>query len=263
LPLRTPGASACFLPIGINILRFGLVTGENVTRTLSARYYKDGSEILISQGPRKNPRRLTPRECARLMGYPKDFKIPVSDTQAYKQFGNSVVVPVVERIAKAVVQSLHRRLDERPDLVLTANDRPHSIAPKHKEDQVHFIRVKHTDGSQGYYFDCASSVAGGRFKELFDLIFGHEVPLIPGNFIVRPIDSGAFSADPILAELLGLFDEVKERGWIDTLRQGDTGIGYTFETLIGIEENNDEKADFGRTTGKPTAACIRPNKIPA
>jgi DNA (cytosine-5)-methyltransferase 1 len=78
---------------------FGLVTPESVSRTLSARYYKDGSEILISQGKGLNPRRLTPRECARLMGFPADFKIPVSDTQAYKQFGNSVVVPVIKAVA--------------------------------------------------------------------------------------------------------------------------------------------------------------------
>lgn len=81
---------------------FGLVTGDSVTRTLSARYYKDGSEILVSQGSRKRPRRLTPRECARLMGYPDTFKIPVSDTQAYKQFGNSVVVPVITEVARIV-----------------------------------------------------------------------------------------------------------------------------------------------------------------
>ena len=79
---------------------FGLVGPGDVARTLSARYYKDGSEILISQGRRRNPRRLTPRECARLMGYPDDFRIPVSDTQAYKQFGNSVAVPVFEEVAR-------------------------------------------------------------------------------------------------------------------------------------------------------------------
>ncbi|MDD4964654.1 MAG: DNA (cytosine-5-)-methyltransferase [Gallionella sp.] len=78
---------------------FGLVGAGNAARTLSARYYKDGSEILINQGEDKNPRRLTPRECARLMGYPDTFRIPVSDTRAYKQFGNSVVVPVVMHIA--------------------------------------------------------------------------------------------------------------------------------------------------------------------
>lgn len=78
---------------------FGLVGPGDVTRTLSARYYKDGSEILVSRG-KKNPRRLTPRECARLMGYPETFKIVVSDTQAYKQFGNSVVVPVMREVAR-------------------------------------------------------------------------------------------------------------------------------------------------------------------
>ena len=79
---------------------FGMVTRNDVSRTLSARYYKDGSEILVSRGKGKNPRRLTPRECARLMGYPDSYKIPVSDTQAYRQFGNSVVVPVMKEVAR-------------------------------------------------------------------------------------------------------------------------------------------------------------------
>ena len=70
-------------------------TGDDIARTLSARYYKDGSEILIARGEGRNPRRLTPRECARLMGFPDSFRIPVSDTRAYKQFGNSVVVPLI------------------------------------------------------------------------------------------------------------------------------------------------------------------------
>jgi len=79
---------------------FGLVNGDSISRTLSARYFKDGSEILVSRGPGKNPRRLTPRECARLMGYEEDFRIPVSDTQAYRQFGNSVAVPVFAEVAR-------------------------------------------------------------------------------------------------------------------------------------------------------------------
>ena len=79
---------------------FGLVTGDSVARTLSARYYKDGSEILVSRGKKVNPRRLTPRECARLMGYDDTYEIVVSDTQAYKQFGNSVVVPVIKSVAR-------------------------------------------------------------------------------------------------------------------------------------------------------------------
>ncbi len=78
---------------------------DGYTRTLSARYYKDGSEILIAQPP-KNPRRLTPRECARLQGFPEDFKIVVSDTQAYRQFGNSVAVPVVTAIYSQLLNTL-------------------------------------------------------------------------------------------------------------------------------------------------------------
>lgn len=88
---------------------YGLVGPKDIARTLSARYHKDGSEILIAQNA-KNPRRLTPRECARLMGFEKpgakDFRIPVSDTQAYRQFGNAVVVNVVAAIAAAVVAHL-------------------------------------------------------------------------------------------------------------------------------------------------------------
>ena len=84
---------------------FGIADMDGVARTLSARYYKDGSEILIEQAG-KNPRRLTPRECARLQGFPDDFIIPVSDTQAYKQFGNSVVVPLMTNVAQLVVEKM-------------------------------------------------------------------------------------------------------------------------------------------------------------
>jgi len=84
---------------------FGLVNLDGITRTLSARYYKDGSEILIPQ-KNKNPRRLTPRECARLQGFPDTFKIVVSDTQAYKQFGNSVVVPLIKALAEELIRAM-------------------------------------------------------------------------------------------------------------------------------------------------------------
>lgn len=84
---------------------YGIAPLDGITRTISARYYKDGSEILIEQEGR-NPRRLTPRECARLQGFPDTFKIPVSDTQAYKQFGNSVVVPLMTDVAGLVVSRL-------------------------------------------------------------------------------------------------------------------------------------------------------------
>lgn len=87
---------------------FGLTDLEGYSRTLSARYYKDGSEILIAQNG-NNPRRLTPRECARLMGFPESFIIPVSDTQAYKQFGNSIVGPLVFDIANEMVKALSEK----------------------------------------------------------------------------------------------------------------------------------------------------------
>ena len=89
---------------------FGLCGPGDVARTLSARYYKDGSEILIDQ-PGLRPRRLTPQECARLMGFERvgrPWHIPVSDTQAYRQFGNAVVVPVVEYLAEAMRPHINR-----------------------------------------------------------------------------------------------------------------------------------------------------------
>lgn len=103
---------------------YGLVGPDDVARTLSARYYKDGSEILVRQ-PRRRPRRLTPRECARLMGFDRPgrppFQIPVSDTQAYRQFGNAVVVPVVEAIAdfmKPHILNVMAREDRQRELRL-------------------------------------------------------------------------------------------------------------------------------------------------
>ena len=93
---------------------YGIAPLDGVTRTISARYYKDGSEILIEQHG-KNPRRLTPRECARLQGFPDSFKIPVSDTQAYRQFGNSVVVPLMSDVAKLIVAKLEQ-LDTDPQI---------------------------------------------------------------------------------------------------------------------------------------------------
>lgn len=109
---------------------FGLVGADDIARTLSARYYKDGSEILIKRG-RRNPRRLTPRECARLMGFDapgeSSFAIPVSDTQAYKQFGNSVVVQAATAVAKhmapAILDLVNRQNSLELELPLTAPQR--------------------------------------------------------------------------------------------------------------------------------------------
>lgn len=100
---------------------FSIIGPDDVTRTLSQRYHKDGSEILVRQRGR-NPRRLTPRECARLMGYADSFQLVVSDTQLYRQFGNSVVVPAVKSVAEAMEPYISKLLTE-------SGSRPTVVAP--------------------------------------------------------------------------------------------------------------------------------------
>lgn len=111
---------------------FSLFGPDDVTRTLSARYYKDGSEILIDQpGPR--PRRLTPTECARLMGFERGdrkWRIEVSDTQAYRQFGNAVVVPVVEALAQAMQPHIAAAVAKGDDL---SGEAPHAVSRPDRE----------------------------------------------------------------------------------------------------------------------------------
>jgi len=87
---------------------YGIADPNGIARTLSARYHKDGSEILISRGKGNNPRRLTPRECARLMGYPDQLPIVVSDTQAYRQFGNSLIPAIASHVGHAVVNFMKK-----------------------------------------------------------------------------------------------------------------------------------------------------------
>ncbi len=108
---------------------FGLADLNGKTRTLSARYYKDGSEILIPVRGR-NPRRLTPRECARLMGFPENFQIVVSDTQAYKQFGNSVAVPVVREIARSLFRALESEKIKKQARIIGAGFKRQENAPE-------------------------------------------------------------------------------------------------------------------------------------
>jgi len=105
---------------------FGITELNGVARTLSARYYKDGSEILIRQGNGNNPRRLTPEECKRLMGFPEDFLIKdigVSDTQLYKQFGNSVAVPVVRAMAASMMEIIHSQNKDKMEAVRKERER--------------------------------------------------------------------------------------------------------------------------------------------
>lgn len=121
------------------------------------------------------------------------------------------------------------------------------------------IKAKHRDGTEGYYFDSINNGSDGRFDALFRLIFGQELNPTPGAFIVRPVESPTFEIDADLSELLTRFDEVNSRGWVDSLRAGDTGIGYTFENLIGVTENNDRTADFRGIEIK--CKTLRPERI--
>ena len=146
-------------------------------------------------------------------------------------------------IARSSVVLAHKYYERYPERRIT---RLHSILNDRENGPrlLVFLDAKHTDGTSAYYFDCANSAPGGRFHQMFQLIFGDELAPIPKNFIIRPVDSDAYSADIVLTELLCKFDQIKEMGYIDTRRIGDTGIGYTFETLLGIKENNDQTADF-------------------
>ncbi|PJA40974.1 DNA (cytosine-5-)-methyltransferase [candidate division WWE3 bacterium CG_4_9_14_3_um_filter_34_6] len=123
---------------------FGLLDPDkdNITRTLSARYHKDGSEILIKQKGGSNPRRLTPRECARLMGYRDNFKITVSDTQAYRQFGNSLVVPLVTEIAENMIDFMDEYYMQKELSTVTI---PHITI-----NQKVFVSDKPSDGKPVY-----------------------------------------------------------------------------------------------------------------
>jgi hypothetical protein len=166
-----------------------------------------------------------------------DFQISDSSVNATLEFSvfNSVFSKKETVAYKYYERYPERRITRLPNLL---NDLEASLRI------LVFLRAKHTDGSIGYYFDCGKSSYRGRFDELFLLIFGSEVSPTPGGFVIRPVDSESFAADAALTELLEKFDDIKERGWIDSLRAGDTGIGYTFETLLGIKENNDQQADF-------------------
>lgn len=109
---------------------YGIVNEDSeYTNTLSARYYKDGSEILVQQKG-KNPRKLTPRECARLQGFSDSFKIPVSNTQAYRQFGNSVPVNVVEKVAEQMIKHLKLETENKKAFQNTKHIKENSLSSK-------------------------------------------------------------------------------------------------------------------------------------
>ena len=169
--------------------------------------------------------------------YFPEFPIPDPKQNSTLEF------PAFNTIAKVSVTLAYKYYKRYPERRITRLDGLlNDTSTTHRLLVV--LRAQQKDGSSVYYFDCANSAAGGRFAELFELIFGTEIQPVPGTFVVRPVESDVFSADAALNELLAKFDAVKAQGWIDSMREGDTGIGYTFETLLGIKENNDQLADF-------------------
>jgi hypothetical protein len=117
-------------------------------------------------------------------------------------------------------------------------------------DRVHgfrvavFLKAEHADGSVGYYVDLVREQIDADFEAMGLILFGTAVALSEGLFSLRAVDAPSFQPDESLNDLLDRFDDISARGWIDSLREGDTGIGYTFESLVGIEENNDRRADY-------------------
>jgi hypothetical protein len=107
-----------------------------------------------------------------------------------------------------------------------------------------FLRAVHVDGTIGYYTDILREQADPEFNRLCTLLFGDAITLSEGVFVLTAIDAPTFVIDDALGDLLTRFDQIKEQGLIDSLRAGDTGIGFTFESQLGIKENNDRRADF-------------------
>ncbi len=107
-----------------------------------------------------------------------------------------------------------------------------------------FLRAEHVDGTVGYYVDILREHGEPGFQGLCSLLFGNAIHLSEGLFVLLAIDAPTFIPDEAISDLLARFDDISGQGWIDSLRTGDTGIGYTFESLLGIEENNDRRADF-------------------
>jgi MvaI/BcnI restriction endonuclease family len=107
-----------------------------------------------------------------------------------------------------------------------------------------FLRARHPNGTTGYYVDLVRQNLDAEFDLLCGILFGDALAVQEGLFLQRQVDSPVFQWDDALTEFIDKFDDIANRGYIESLRTGDTGIGYTFETLCGIEENNDQTADF-------------------
>jgi hypothetical protein len=150
------------------------------------------------------------------------------------------VIDVLSGESRALAYKYYQRYPERRITCLNAsfNDR------KHGRRVAVFLNAQHTDGTSCIYTDLLLEYVDGEFGTALGVLFGEVLPLKDGTFVLRAVDSPDFLPDEALSDLLERFDDISSRGYIDSLRPGDTGIGYTFETLMGIVENNDQRADF-------------------
>lgn len=141
---------------------------------------------------------------------------------------------------KSLAYKYYQRYPERRITCLNGNfnDRQHG----HRVGI--FLRAEHVDGSVGYYADILREKEDAEFQRICSLLFGDAIHLSEGLFVLLAIDAPTLVLDDALNDLLARFDHIHEQGYIDSLRLGDTGIGYTFETQLGIKENNDRRADF-------------------
>ncbi len=146
----------------------------------------------------------------------------------------------IARRERALAYKYYQRYPERRITCLNTglNDREHGFRV------AIFLKAEHADGSIGYYTDLVLERIDADFDMMCRILFGATLALTEGLFSLRAVDAPSFLPDEPLNDLLGKFDEISARGWIDSLRVGDTGIGYTFESLVGIEENNDRRADY-------------------
>lgn len=166
-----------------------------------------------------------------------DFNIPDPAQNATIRFEG---FDILDRRNRELSYKYYQRYPERRITCLNGlmNDRESGTR------LIVFLHIKFDDGSSNYFIDEALESEGARFKSLVSITLGDGVELTPGVFVRREVTANVFQIDDPLADLLARFDTVRDLGWVNSLRAGDTGIGYTFETLIDIEENNSKQADF-------------------
>lgn len=162
---------------------------------------------------------------------------------ADKTANQTWLLDVFDFISKKRQHSAYKYYERYPERRITRLN-PEFNDRQHGRRVAIFIRAEHQDGSVGYYADFAREFIDDDFQSLCSILFGGVATLAEGVFSIQSVDSPIFVPDEALNDLLGRFDEISEMGWINSLREGDTGIGYTFESLVGIVENNDRKADF-------------------